>query len=236
MLNNRGNKNRQRRNRRYNNNIITTSRIPRNLRGSYPFPESQIVKLTALFNYAQQGAALFVVRDFRLNSLYQFDITGGTTHDFSGDNQLGNIYDSYHVTACKVNYQLHGNETGQAVSFGLIFRDTQPSTLITTFQKAVNALEVAPTTGPTMVGQATGMDIFRSRDFYLPLSSILGNPSGYMGDVDYTSSFGAFNPTQALWMSAVAYSNGGANLTNGIVVTLKVELTVRCYSIKVLEE
>ncbi len=227
---------RVRRNRnRSNNEIRTTTTIPRNLRGSFPFPESRICKLTSVINFVMQGASTFIVNDFRINSLYQYDVTGGTTHNFSGDTQLAAIYDSYHVQSLKVSYLLSGNETGQPVFFGLTFKDDQPSVSITTLAKAVNALEVAPTTGVTLVGQTNGQPIFRSRSFNIRLGAIVGNEMSYAADQAYTSSFGNFNPTQAVWMSAVAYGVGG-NITGGVIVSLRSELTIRAYSIKTLQE
>lgn len=216
------------------NNILTTPMVPRNLRGSYPFPESRMVRLNAIFNFAMSGAATFIVRDFRLNSLFAFDVSGGTT-DFSGTTQLAAIYDSYHVQAASVNFELSGNETGQPVLFGLTFKDDQPSTSITTFAHAVNSLEVAPTTGPIMVGQTTGQPIYRSRTYTIQGGSIVGNVISYASDLSYTASFGS-NPAQAVWMSCVAYTGGAANLTNGVIVMLRVTLHVRVYSLKTLQE
>jgi hypothetical protein len=230
------NRNRNRRPRgRNNNTIATTTAIPKNLRGSFPFPESRICKLTSVINFVMQGATTFVVNDFRVNSLYQFDVTGGTTHNFSGDTQLSAIYDSYHVQHIKVSYLLSGNETGQPVFFGLVFKDDQPSVSITTLAKAVNALEVAPTTGVTVVGQASGQPIFRSRSFGIKVGAIVGNNVSYNADLSYTSSFGNTNPAQAVWMSAIAYGVGG-NITGGVIVSLRTELTIRAYSIKTLQE
>lgn len=218
-----------------NQNMITTRpTIPRNLHGASPFPESRIVRLTAIHTYSLAAAATFVVHDFRANSLYQFDISGGTTNDFSGTTQLAAIYDSYHVTKIKVSFSLSGNESGQSVYFGLTFKDDQPSTTITNQTHAINALEVSPTTGPVVVGQTTGMEIFRSKVYNINCGSIVGNPLSYASDISYTATFGT-NPNQNVWMSAVAYSVGG-NMTNGVIVLMRTELTVRVYSLKTLQE
>jgi hypothetical protein len=225
---------RQRRGRNNNNTILTAPMVPRNLRGSYPFPESRIVKLNAIFNFDLAAAATFVVRDFRLNSLFNFDVSGGS-NDFSGTTQLAAIYDSYHVQKASVNFELSGNESGQPVLFGLTFKDDQPSTSITTFAKAVNSLEVAPTTGPIMVGQTTGQPIYRSRTYSINGGAIVGNTISYASDLSYTASFGS-NPNQAIWMSCVAYTGGASNISNGVIVMLRVTLTVRVYSLKTLQE
>jgi hypothetical protein len=211
-----------------------TSAVPRNLRGNFPFPESRIVKLNAKFVFSMQGASPFSVHDFRLNSLYQFDVVGGTTNDFSGTTQLAAIYDSYHVQSCRVSFTLSGNETGLPMLFGITFKDDQPSTSITTLAHAQNSLEVAPTTGTFMVGQTTGMEIYRSKTYRITCGSIVGNKLSYNSDLSYTAAFGT-NPAQACWMSPVAYGVAG-NITNGLICLLNVELTVKVYSIKVLQE
>jgi len=234
--NNRNKQSKRRRNKRGRapNTIQTQAFIPRNLRGSSPFPESMVVKLTSILNFSLAAAATFVIHDFRLNSLFNFDLSGGGTNDFSGVTQLAAIYDSYHVQSFKINFQLSGNETGQPIFFGLTFKDDQPSVSVTTQAHAINALEVSPTTGVIVVGQTTGMEIYRSRAYTMKLGSIVGNPLSYSSDLSYTSSFGA-NPAQAVWMGAIAYSVGG-NMTNGVVVSLHTQLTVRVYSIKTLQE
>ncbi len=234
-------KNKQRARRRNNNkqnqrsNFSSgNSRVPRNLKGNYPFPESQIVHLQTRLTFGMAGAAAFVVNDFRLNSLWTFDVTRGTTNDFSGVTQLAAIYDSYHVEAATIQFSLSGNETGQPVFFGLTFKDDQPSVSITTLAHAQNALEVAPTTGTIVVGQTSGMEIFRSRRYNIRCGSIVGNRLSYMSDLSYTAAFGS-NPDQSVWMGAIAYGVGG-NITNGVLVLLSVNLRVRVYSIKVLQE
>jgi len=220
--------------RRTNGAIRTTPSIPRNLRGNSPFPESRTLRLTSTLTFVMQGASPFLERDYRINSLFNFNFTGATTNDFSGASQLAAIYNIYHVERIQVSFLLSGNETGQPVFFGLTFKDEQPSTTITTLAHAVNALEVSPTTGPCIVGQTSGMAIYRSRVYSIALGSVVGNTLSYMSDVAYTGAFGA-DPLQLVWMGAVAYSVGG-NLTNGVIVNLRSVLTVRAFSIKTLLE
>jgi hypothetical protein len=204
--------------------------------GTFPFPTSQIVSLRAIFNFTQNTGVTFSCNDYRINSLYQFDIVGATSTDFSGTTQLAAIYESYHVERISVKFELNSIDAAQPIGYGLVFKDTQPSTLITTRAHAINSLEVTPTTGPHVVGVATGMSVFRSRVYTIDIGRVLGNPISYQSDIDYTSSFGAFNPAQALWMGGVAYSVGGVASTSGVEVMLTVDLRVRVYSIRVLEE
>jgi len=216
------------------NRELSTVSIPKNLRVPFPFPESRIVTVATNLNFVMQGAATFFVRDYRINSLFNFDLTGGGTNDFSGVTQLAAIYDSYHVSRIRVKFNLTGNETAQPVFFGVTFKDDQPSVSITTFAKTVNALEVAPTTGPLVVGQTNAMSIFRTQWYQIQHGSVVGNPLSYNADQSYTAAFGA-NPNQSVWMGLVAYGVGG-NLTGGVIVQMSVELTLRAYSLKTLQE
>jgi len=208
--------------------------IPRNLRVNSPFPESRVVKLTSTQNFILSGAALFAVKDFSLNSLWTFQSTAN--NEFSGASQLAAIYDSYHVQSVQVSFQLAANEPSIPVYFGLTFKDDQPSTSVTSYLHAVNALEVSPTTGPVVVGETTGMSIYRSRKYTISCATIVGNAVSYAGDQAYTASFGS-NPNQIVWMGAIAYSGtGSANITIGIIVGMTVVSTVRVYSIKTILE
>lgn len=221
---------RQNRRRRRNNQKIVNSN---SLRGNFPFPESQQHWLRGQFNFTLQGAALFALHEFRINSLFDFDVTGGTANDFSGTIQLSAIYQSYFVESIRFRYTAEGNETAQGVCFGFTLKDGQPSLSITTLAKAVDSLEVFPATGPATVSQTSGQPIFRSRWFSTPLGKVLGNPRSYNSSIEYTGAFGA-NPAQSLWMAAVAYTNGASNITNGVIINLTVELRVRVYSLQTL--
>lgn len=208
--------------------------IPRNLRVNSPFPESRIVRLTSTQNFTLSAAALFVIKDFSLNSLWQFQSTA--TNEFSGASQLAAIYDSYHVQSVQVSFQLAANEPAIPVYFGLTFKDDQPTVAVTSYLHAVNALEVSPTTGPIVVGQTTGMSVYRSRKYSITCATIVGNAASYAADQSYTSSFGS-NPAQLVWMGAIAYSGTGVtNITNGVIVEMTVVSTVRVYSIKTILE
>lgn len=224
-----------RNNRNRTNGGLLAPQLPRSLISSFPFPTSRIVNLHAIFNFTMGASATFQCDDFQLNSLFNFNSTGGTTTDFSGTTQLAAIYDSYHVQRIAVKFELNSVDSTQPSGFGLIFKDVQPSTVVTTRVHAINALEVTPTTGPFTVGVASGMGNYRSQVYNLPVSAVLGNPLSYMADVNYTANFGA-DPAQKLWMGAICYSVGGSAMVNGLEVALSVDLQVRVYSLKVLEE
>ncbi len=218
-----------------NRGNIMKPTLPRSLKGSFPFPASQIVNLTADFNFVIAMGATFGVHDFAMNDLYAFDVTGGTTNDFSGTTQLANIYQIYHVQRLKCEYNVVNVDSTQPINFGLTFKDAQPSTAITTRAHAINSLEVSPTTGPITVSPVVGQNVFRSQYYSFPIGAILGNPASYNADNNYLASFNA-SPSQKVWMAGVAYSTSGSTITTGLEVALKVTLQVRVYSIQTLQE
>lgn len=208
-----------------------TTIVPASLMGSFPFPVSLKTQLCFQKNFVLQGAADHVVHDLMLNSLHTFDFTGGTTDEFSGSAALALIYNLYHVERVNFSFTAVGNETGQGVWFGIILKDAQPSVQLTSYALVQNALEVAPTTGPIVVGETTGMAIYRSRNYDISLGNVLGNTASYMADTTYTAVFGN-DPAQRLWMGLLAYSAiPTTDIPNGVIVSLRVELTVRAYSI-----
>jgi hypothetical protein len=220
-------KNRPRRRRATENNTI-----PRSLMSNSPFPVSRMVKLNTVLTFIMQSSSAYFARDFAINDLYQFDVSG-LTNDFSGATQLAAIYESYHVQSLRVKYSVCSNETAVTQNFGLTFKDDQPGPQINSLAKAKDSLEVAPTTGSNIIGEITGMSVYRSPWYKISCGAIVGNPMSYNSDISYTGQFGA-SPTQKVWMTAVLYSPVNLSLTNGIIVTLTAELSVRVYSLKPL--
>ncbi len=215
--------------------VIRTS-IPKVLMRPSPFPPSVHNWLTFNTSFVVQGAVQFKLHEFALNTLYNFNVTGGTTHDFSGDNQLATIYESYHVERVEVRLQFQTNETTQGVIVGFVFRDSAPSTTVTTLAKAMNAMEITPAMPPLLIVPIAGNPGVRTQVMNVPLGSIVGNPLSYASDLAYTSSYGNFDPTQFVFGALIVCANGGANLTNGVTVLATFRLYVRSYSLRNLME
>lgn len=205
------------------------------LRGSSPFPPYMVRKMTFFEpNLIIQGASTAVLKEWRINSAFDPDVLlgGGTV---AGYNELAKIYNQYRVEKVRVRYNVAGNEPGLPVIFGLVFRDLQPSTKLLLYGDYVNALEVAPTTGPNLVGEASGQSVFRSPWYPIHMGDIVGDRLTYLSDLSYSSSVSG-NPTQLLWMALLAFSPSSSNLTNGIAVTMYIEMTVRWFSGQVVLE
>jgi hypothetical protein len=200
--------------------------IPNNLRHNSPFPMSMQRKLQFNWNGYLMGSSPFILKEFRANSAFSPDGVGTP----SGFNELAAIYNFYKVLKLNFYYRVVGNETGVPVQFGVIIRDVQPSTVITTYTQALNALEVSPSTRIDVVGQTNGMSRFESIEYKIDLGSVIGNRLEYLADVDYKGLTSA-NPVQALWIDFVLVSSNTAiNLTNGAFVEIFLSLSTIFYS------
>jgi len=210
---------------------LTGSRIPKSLMGNSPFPPFEVVNLsydepTLVLN----AASSFIVREFRLNSAYDFDpLLGGGT--MSGYNAMVARYSTYHVEGTKIKYTVVSNEPALPVTFGIIYRDTQPSTTITSYALAQSALAQAPTSGYQMVGQTTGMSVYRSPTYRLSPSDVIGKPLTYNSEQGYDGQAGS-NPLQLIWCAIIVLGiTSATNLTNGIILSLNAKLRTRFYSL-----
>jgi len=212
-------------------NIMSTH-VPKNLMRSSPIPPFTIRRLLYQYNAVVQGAAPFILVEFRANGAFSPDAVGTP----SGFNEMATMYTLYLVTHVRVRYSVAANEPAVPVNFGLIFRDIQPSTIINTYQKAINSLEVSPSTGPNLVGETTGMSVYRSRWYKIQPAAVVGQAFSYFGTPAYGSAVTS-NPTALIWMDFVLTSfNAATNLTNGAFLSLYLELTTRFYSGAVLEQ
>lgn len=227
---------RPRRNRRAVNehqsvDAIMRTRIPRNLMRSSPVPPFRKVKLIFKSTSVIQGAAPFVVSEIRINGAFSPDTVGTP----SGFNEWATMYTLYQVMHVRLKFSVAANEPAVPVNFAFIFRDIQPSTIINTFAKATNAVEVAPTTGPKIVGETTGMSIYNSPWYDIDPAAIIGNAFSYYGNAAYGAAVTA-NPTALVWAAFILTSfQAATNLTNGAFLSLYVELSTRFYSGAVLE-
>jgi hypothetical protein len=210
---------------------IMSIRVPRNLMASAPIPPFQVRKLNFQYNAVVQAAAPFVLVEFRMNGAFSPDAVGTP----AGFNEYAALYTLYQVTHFRFRYSVASNEPAVPVNFSWIFRDIQPSTIINTYAKAINAMEVAPTTGPNIVGETTGQSVYRSGWHKLMPAAVIGNAFSYFGNAAYGAATTA-NPTALVWADFVATSfSAGTNLTNGCFLSVYLELTTRFYSNAVVE-
>jgi len=204
--------------------------IPRNLMRSTPFPPF-IQRRLALIEpnlLIRDSSNTFVIRDWRINSAYDPDPTlGGGS--LTGFNQYAAMYNSYHVSKFRYQYTVASNEPGIPVGFGFIFRDlNRPSLTYATYLECLSALEEAPSTGFQMVGETSGQSVYRSPWYKISPGDVVGKRPSYEFDDDYDAAVNT-NPINPVWFSLIALSTTGSNLSNGIIVALNMEFTVKFY-------
>jgi len=208
---------------------IVQSRFPRDLMGSTAFPSSQTRKMCFHQRTLLQGAVPFIVVDFSVNNVFNPGAGGSCT----GFAQLAAIYSEYFAFKVKFRYNIASNENALPVYFGCIVRDIQPSTTIATWANANDSLELAPTTGPQLVGETSGQGIYRSRWYTLDPGDIVGNKLHYYGSRDYAAFTGGTGPTALVWLGFILASDlAGTNLTNGAFLDMYLEITTEFYSLK----
>lgn len=212
--------------------ILNNAKIPRNLGGNSPFPAYMIRKLTYMFpSMVMSGATPFLLREFRVNSAFDPDplVSTGVVAGFAS---LATIYGQYRVENFRVRLEVSSNEPALSQVVGLVFKDEQPSTVITTYRDAQDALEVAPSTGPQILGQTGGTSVWRSPWYKIKPGTISGNQLEYMSDNAFSALSNA-NPSQIVWMALLSIGpTSGGTLPNGVIVNLFMEFTTRFYGLK----
>ncbi len=207
---------------------LVGGRFPKDLMGSAPFPSSMTRKMLYHQRLLLQGAVPFIVQDFSINDPF----APGSTGTCTGFSQLAAIYAAYLVIKVKFRYNVSSNENALPVFFGCISRDIQPSTTITTWAQANDSLEIAPTTGPQLVGETSGQAIYRSKWYSLDPSCLVGNPLQYYGSGSFSGQ-STGSPSSLIWTSFILVSDvAGTNLTNGAFLDFYLEMTTEFFSLK----
>lgn len=205
--------------------------IPRSLFVGEPVPPFTIKNLVFIDPaYVIQGASSFLITEFSMNGAFDpIPALGGGSP--SGFTFWSGAYGSYHVIGFRISYQITCNESGvNGISENLIFRDFQPSTAITTYALARDAMEVSPCTRPTILSVSTGMGRAVHKEVRVHPGSVIGNPLSYMSDISYTAAVTA-NPAQQAWCAHILCApTSGTNLTNGAIAVFRITYTVRFYS------
>jgi len=211
--------------------LYKTEAIPRNLLRAAPFPVQMVRTMVCNTGPLVQQSALasFIVYEFRINDVYSSFPALPLPNCFYYT-PLSQIYARNRVRKFRCKYTVTSNEPALPVYTGLIFRDTQPSTVVTTRQLAIDALEVSPSSGPQNVGTTAGMSIFRSPTFTIHPGAVVGDVLAYMSDIDYAASSGAA-PPQLVWGAFIVISAAAGVLTNGVFVDIFCEYVTQFSSI-----
>lgn len=154
----------------------------------------------------------YLVWGMRLNDLFDPDpaILSGS---ISGFKELMQFYSRYRVNANHVEVAVSNLEAFPLV-WGLVFTDINVLGTIPTAAAALNLLENGYTTGARILSAKGGQD----RDTQvvnINLPELVGNPTVYLGDLDYTGTIST-SPVISLWCFVVIVSSTGAVLSNGV--------------------
>lgn len=191
-----------------------------------PFPQFELIKYFYTFTENPAGAFTFQALDFRANSVWQ-PLVGGATGTLSGYSGSAARYASSRVESLRFRFRVANNEAANSISFGVIGNDTQPSTVITTYQQALTAIGSSRSFVRDTVGFTSGMSIYRSQWFRTTPGSLVGDPMMVLSDRDFSAPFGA-NPNQIAWLGFVVLSeSAGVNITAGCYVTMEIEYRAR---------
>jgi len=197
------------------------------LRTNTPFPPYQERNLVFQKNRVVQAAAPYVV--------YELEITSWKPDAVnlpSGFDIMAQTYNFYRAISLKFHYNVASNEPAVPVKFGMIVRDIQPSSAITSYQSAIDSLETGPCTGTDIIGQQSGYSIFNSVEHKIDLGSVVGNRLEYLSDQNYRALTNAV-PNQAIWLAFVLVSyDGTTNLTNGAFLEIHSTIRTQFYSNK----
>lgn len=201
---------------------------------NFPFPQSKVYKLvTNMVFLVNDTGNPFKVIDINLCNIWN-PLSGVTTVFPTGIKTLKQIYNLSLVEKVGVKYTLTNNENGLPTCFGIIFRDVQPSQMLT-LEDVRSSLEMGFTSGPQMVSEINGQPIFRSPQYNIECGKIMGNPlqfrsSGkFVQDISVTT---PITPDQTVWLGFIGYTPFGTNLTNGVIVQMVLTQHVRLYSLK----
>lgn len=218
--------------------LANASRVQANSLMRGPFSQDEIVRFHHFSKVLMAGATSFIIHEFRVNSVWQPEI-GGPTGILSGYNGSAFRYASYRVENIKHKIRVVSNEPNIGMSFGVIFNDTQPSTLISTYQQALTATVGTAAYHRGSVGETTGTSRYVSPTISIHPANIVGNPLMYYSDRDFSGSLGTpliavpiagTNPNQAVWGAFILLAETSTTpLTNGVFLDWDSELNTRVY-------
>lgn len=210
--------------------VFNHTRIPRSLASNTPFPPQMRRRMRYLDPSLiyKNAANSFFIREFRVNSLFDPDplLGGGSV---SGYGELSQMYNRNIVTHIRMRAVMVNLEPTAVVGAYIIFRDVQPSLLITSFNDAISSAEVAPATRVRMLGTVAGQPK-GNLSASIPLASILGRPLEYLTDVGYASNINV-DPPQVLWGAVILFAYTPTTfLTNGVSVALSLDFSTNWFS------
>ncbi len=209
---------------------LSAARMPRGFIRISPFPPEVTVRCTyqaavELFS----GVNAYNVKDFTINNVRLPDPT--LTDTANGYSFYSQVYRLFRVTHCEVDYIIT-NVDGIAASAAFVCNDTQPSTLIASYNQAKAFATSGYSTGPALVGVDTGNSTSVRKRYRIALGDVVGDNLAYMGQPGFAGSDTA-SPTQSVWGSFVGFTVDAVTpFPNGLAIQATFIMTTRFYSLR----
>lgn len=177
------------------------------------------------------GAASFNIIDFQINGLDDPEGSGGSTQP-TGYLRLMGIYALYRCLRVQVHLEAVNRESDQELVVGIGFSDTQPSTILTSYDRVDSFYENNLLTRSGVLGWANGAQSKMvipshgtTRKYYwdMPLTKVVGNRGNIKYDNSFQAAYGA-NPSNIIWLALTVQNiENGVTIPNGISYRLSVK-------------
>lgn len=196
-----------------------------------PFPPT--VKDDCLWVHSSvlaSGAASFNIVDFPVNSLDDPEGSGGSTQP-TGYLRLMGIYALYRCLRVQVHLEVLNRESDQELVVGIGFSDTQPSTILTSYDRVDSFYENTLLTRSGTLGWASGsnskliLPSSKAMSYYwdMPLQKVIGNKGNLKYDNSFQAAYGA-SPNNIIWLALTVQNiENGVTIPNGISYRLTVK-------------
>ncbi len=213
-------------------------RVPRQrLKGPLlrTYPVSKMIKVTTTTDgSAQAAAAGFCVLEARLGDPTDAGFSGGTGGLSTATTGIADMaaYALARVRSAIIEISGASLETGAVVGVNLIFSDTQPSTVITTYALAKAAALTYLHTPLKKVAVSTGNSAFKYAPVRVTAREVIGDIMPET-DRDFVTVVNPSHtaPNQEWWTALIVTSvSSGTNLTNGLDLNLTVTQNVEAFS------
>lgn len=195
-----------------------------------PYPSTWVSKNTITIPLELfSGVNAWATVDFRSNDVRDPFAGGVAANGYSFFSQ---VYRLFRVTHVEVHFRAVNLETVTPINFYLMFNDTQPSTLITSWAAAIGYSSQGFSSGPMIVGGSNGNNMSQVRTYKVANGDILGNSLNFYAAANYAGTDVAA-PTQLLWGAFVAYAyDASVTFADGLAVNVDIIFTTEYSSMR----
>lgn len=195
-----------------------------------PFLRRLVMRLPYFVNLAIfSGANAYAVKSLVINGAFKPD--AAINEGFIGITEWAYQYAVYQVLEARiVKWSVANRETITPVTVAICFSDTDPATLITSWQDARRVGNQLLCADYVQVGGNTGNSVRSGKPYKVDLGKVLGSISKYVGESTYASAFST-NPTQSIWMGVVAFTDDPTVMFgDGVSVDIEMANTTGLFS------